>query len=66
MAKRFETMRRLHQNIDPGLPALDIHCTCHLASAVSSGSILSQREVKGESVVSRVIKEWVATLKGCL
>lgn len=48
------------RNIAPGLPALVLRCTCRLANAVASGSILAQREVR-----MKLVKDWLPVVIAC-
>ncbi|KAF5745708.1 BTB/POZ domain-containing protein isoform 1 [Tripterygium wilfordii] len=48
------------RNIVPGLPAVVLRCTCKLASAVATGSIVADRQVR-----TRLVKEWLPILIVC-
>ncbi|KAG0585729.1 hypothetical protein KC19_2G033600 [Ceratodon purpureus] len=45
------------RNIAPGLPALVLRCTCRLASAVSTGSIVASQQVR-----LKLVKDWLPVL----
>ncbi|KAJ4851443.1 hypothetical protein Tsubulata_031891 [Turnera subulata] len=48
------------RNIVPGLPAVVLRCTCKLANAVASGSMLAARQVR-----MKLVKEWLPVLIVC-
>ncbi|XP_034681228.1 BTB/POZ domain-containing protein At1g63850-like isoform X1 [Vitis riparia] len=48
------------RNIVPGLPVVVLRCTCKLANAVASGSILAARPVR-----MKLVKEWLPVLIVC-
>ncbi|KAI3860436.1 hypothetical protein MKW92_028551 [Papaver armeniacum] len=48
------------RNIVPGFPAVILRCTCKLANAVASGSILAARQVR-----VKLVKDWLPVLIVC-
>uniref|UniRef100_A0A2P2QM48 BTB/POZ domain-containing protein At3g05675-like n=1 Tax=Rhizophora mucronata TaxID=61149 RepID=A0A2P2QM48_RHIMU len=48
------------RNIVPGLPAALLRCTCKLANAVATGSIVAARQVR-----IRLVKDWLPVLIVC-
>ncbi|CAN4107550.1 unnamed protein product [Withania somnifera] len=48
------------RNIVPGLPAVVLRCTCKLANAVATGTILATREVR-----VKIVKDWLPVLILC-
>ncbi|KAK7312346.1 hypothetical protein VNO77_36134 [Canavalia gladiata] len=48
------------RNIVPGLPAVILRCTCKLANAVSSGTILASRQVR-----RKLVEDWLPVLVVC-
>ncbi|PIA55718.1 hypothetical protein AQUCO_00700199v1 [Aquilegia coerulea] len=48
------------RNNVPGLPGVVLRCTCKLATAVSTGSILASRQVR-----MKLIKDWLPVLIVC-
>ncbi|XP_061363592.1 BTB/POZ domain-containing protein At3g05675-like [Gastrolobium bilobum] len=48
------------RNIVPGLPAVMLRCTCKLANAVSSGTILASRQVR-----KKLVEDWLPVLVVC-
>ncbi|XP_027354338.1 BTB/POZ domain-containing protein At1g63850-like [Abrus precatorius] len=48
------------RNIVPGLPAVILRCTCKLANAVSTGSILASRQVR-----RKLVEDWLPVLVVC-
>ncbi|GLT86231.1 hypothetical protein SLE2022_043850 [Rubroshorea leprosula] len=48
------------RNIVPGLPAVVLRCTCKLADAVSTGTILAARQVR-----KKLVKDWLPVLNVC-
>ncbi|KAB5561319.1 hypothetical protein DKX38_006276 [Salix brachista] len=48
------------RNIVPGFPAVLLRCTCKLANAVASGTILAARQVR-----MKLVKDWLPVLIVC-
>ncbi|CAH9107143.1 unnamed protein product [Cuscuta epithymum] len=48
------------RNIVPGLPSVFLRCTCKLASAVASGTILADRQIR-----MKLVKDWLPVLIAC-
>ncbi|CAK7329707.1 unnamed protein product [Dovyalis caffra] len=48
------------RNIVPGLPVVVLRCTCKLANAVASGTILAARQVR-----MKLVKYWLPVLTVC-
>nr|GMD02606.1 BTB/POZ domain-containing protein At3g05675-like [Ipomoea batatas]GMD07108.1 BTB/POZ domain-containing protein At3g05675-like [Ipomoea batatas]GMD09867.1 BTB/POZ domain-containing protein At3g05675-like [Ipomoea batatas] len=48
------------RNYVPGLPAVVLRCTCKLANAVSTGTILADRQVR-----MKLVKHWLPVLIAC-
>ncbi|EOX98034.1 hypothetical protein QUC31_015381 [Theobroma cacao] len=48
------------RNFVPGLPAVVLRCTCKLANAVATGTIIAARQVR-----MKLVKDWLPVLNVC-